>query len=640
MLAMFATIVKSYRALMATGLMLFAVSMAQAQQDATAPAAAPVQGKLYTIAVGKMAVAPALKKAAEAAGKQLSLERLAGMMDGQMIDGFQNSRKFKVLSRSDLPDLIQEQGVHGVCKLVGATHLLILGIDDFQDSSESKTVAGTGTLTTRTVRILPVVKIYDSIENQALAVASMPVEFKIASVTPEGVPRDGAADDKVISVLAQATSSRLVNRVLDVLYPPKVVTRNDKEVSINRGDTTGIQVGQTWQVRSPDVIENDPDTNAPISIPGHVIGTIKVDEIKPTISLGTVTEETVAGQIIKGSSLSLAKNENKRYVHLIVDEKLAVTVIPETQEAAAPALATAQEGASAAKGRMTVGVFSFKVPAAIRAVVVKANREASLDYVLAQLDSQLTHRLQETGKYNLVTFTDLADIAAAQHIQLTGDYDPDKVAALFKKKGAKFIFVTTIDDFSDAMSYTHLAIRKQTVIDGAASISVVAKLLNMETAEIVDTVAVKRQVSPPTPIVVDDITVNDGGGGNSLLLQLSDQVSGEMAAGISSRMYPIKIIDRTGNEITVNVGSPVLLPGQIWTVRAPGKQKVDPDSGQMITIQGPEIGRVRIIEGGKSSATGQVMAETNPNAIGEGSTLRQLLPPDAPLPVAPPAPSH
>ena len=646
MFAKFASVLKNCRTLCVIGLATMLGHVVLAQTEAVTPASSQPVGALYTIAVGKIEVAPSVKKAATLAGKQLSLERLTDMMDGQMIVSFQNSQKFKVLARSDLAKLIEEQGVEGTCKLVGATHLLLLNIDDFSDITEFKTVAGICSQATRTVRILPVVKIYDSQGSDTLATASMPVESRISTTIPAGVVRNGNADDRAISVVAQTTADRLANRIIDVLYPPKVVRRNDKEVAINRGDTSGIAIGQLWQVRGPDTIESDPDTKARLHIPGPVLGKVKVDEVQPKSALATVIEETVPGQISKGASLSMPKTENARAVILTVDEQLNVRVNPESALPTGPA-SSVLPPAPAAKGLLTVGVFSFKVPPAVRAEVVKAGREPSLDYVIAQLNTQFIHRLQETGKYNLVTFADLEEIAKAKGVQLTGDFDASKIAPLFKMIGAKYIFVTTVDAFTDAVEITRTPTRRgHTTIDGSASISVVTQLLNLETGEIVDTVAVKRQVTQATPTVLLDGVGFEGGGGNPLLLDLSNAVAGDMAVGIVSRMYPIKVSDRTGNEITVNIGSPVVLPGQVWAVRAAGKQKLDPDTGKTITIRGQELGRVQITENAKDTAIGQVVEEIAPNAVNEGAVLTQLLgeaaptaPPSATQPGKPVAPA-
>lgn len=631
-----------FRTVLAAAVVAVAISavpaMAQLQQDAMPAAEDRPQTKLRTLAISRLDVAESVMTTAQAAGKTQSLSRMRDIMEGQILERLQNTQKFKVMARSDLKQLMEEQGVHLTANKVGASHLVVLSLTDFEDSSETINVAGMGSRQVRRVRVLPVLKIYDSIRNDALVIASLPIEADAAVITGANVQRDGTGNDAILATVARAAAERLANRVTDVLFAPKVLTRNGNEVTINRGDSSSITPGQMWQVRGPDVSEEDPDTGEKINVPGPLLGTVKVTEVQPRVSMAQVLDEVNIGQIAKGASLSLAQNQSERVVRITVDENLRVTYKHEQAPAAPGAQEQGQaQVAQAPTGMLSVGVFRFKVPQAISASVTKTGRKDTLDKMLAQLDTQLTYRLQQSGKYNLVAQSDLDDVVDQKKIQLTGDFDPAQAAAVFKSKGAKYIVVTTLDDFVDSLDITRLQGRNQSVIARTINASAVAKLINVETGELVEVMAAKRSISP-NPITVDGIVGDNPQLTDESVMGMADMLATELASAVSSSMYSVTVIDRTENQITINLGQPLVQPGQLWIVGGTPKIKKDPGTGKSIRIPGVMLGRISITEVTKDAAVGTVVDERTPGAIAEGCVLRPA--PAAQSPAAPGAPAQ
>ena len=121
------------------------------------------------------------------------LSRITESLDSQLIDRVNATRKFDVLSRSDLSDVLKEQqlGASGTVdaktaakagKLSGAKYLLVCTVDDFQDYIEKAVFEGTGqTATKRVFRFSVVGKLYDSTTGKLLESANFQTgndEFK------------------------------------------------------------------------------------------------------------------------------------------------------------------------------------------------------------------------------------------------------------------------------------------------------------------------------------------------------------------------------------------------------------------------------------------------------------------------------
>ena len=94
-----------------------------------------------TVAVVKISATDAAKKLAEAQGGGLSLQSVSESLESNIVSALQNSRKFQILTRSDLPEAMKEadfanSGNSAGSKnfsFKGADYILTVKINDFQD---------------------------------------------------------------------------------------------------------------------------------------------------------------------------------------------------------------------------------------------------------------------------------------------------------------------------------------------------------------------------------------------------------------------------------------------------------------------------------------------------------------------------
>ena len=147
------------------------------------PALASAQEGKATLAVSSIKPTPSLAASVKP-DKKLEMGRIIESLDSQLIDRINATRKFDVVGRSDLNDILKEQdlGASGnvdaktaaqAGKLTGAKYLLVTTVDDFQDYVEKATFEGTGRSATKRVFRLSVVgKIYDSSTGKLLESAN------------------------------------------------------------------------------------------------------------------------------------------------------------------------------------------------------------------------------------------------------------------------------------------------------------------------------------------------------------------------------------------------------------------------------------------------------------------------------------
>jgi hypothetical protein len=86
-------------------------------------------------------------------------------------------------------------------------------------------------------------------------------------------------------------AERVALRVLDVLYPAKVIAKTGDQVTINRGDGGGVEAGQTWNVYALGEEMIDPDTGISLGREEVKIGSEKITDVQPLFSRARVVED-------------------------------------------------------------------------------------------------------------------------------------------------------------------------------------------------------------------------------------------------------------------------------------------------------------------------------------------------------------
>lgn len=276
---------------------------------------APVQDKRPKLGVAKVEALPTLAKSIAEKGqdKAASLGRVVDAIDGRLIDRLHNTRKFRVISRSDLDKLFVEQNfvASGSVNaddpsaarsfmIAGLDWLVVVTVDDMQDFVEVATFAGTGEQARkRVVRLGVVAKLYDSTTGELKESVSLqlgpgdPDYRKLRSVKEvRGYSKtDGNLDDDLLVKAAAVMADRVCNRVLDVLYPAKVIGKTGPQVMINRGDGTDISVGEIWGVFALGEAMIDPDTGISLGAEEVQVGKVRITAVQPLFSRSEIIED-------------------------------------------------------------------------------------------------------------------------------------------------------------------------------------------------------------------------------------------------------------------------------------------------------------------------------------------------------------
>jgi len=247
------------------------------------------------------------------------LDRIIQSLDGQLIDRVNATRKFDVLSRSDLADILKEQdlGASGnvdaksaakAGKLAGAKYLLVATVDDFQDYFEKAVFEGTGRAATKRVfRFSIVGKIYDSSTGKLLESANFQTgndAFKQIQQERSYSVNNGLLSDEMMVAISRDMAEKIATHVVNVIYPLRVLIKRDSAVTINRGEGGGVAEGDTFNVFAQGEELKDPDTGEVLGREEVKVGKVKISQVNPKTSMATILEDT---GIDKGAVLRKAQ---------------------------------------------------------------------------------------------------------------------------------------------------------------------------------------------------------------------------------------------------------------------------------------------------------------------------------------------
>lgn len=260
---------------------------------ALAPAAAQTAPGLKKLAIAKVKPNPSVIAAAQQSGKRNSVDRMVEALDGQLLDRLQNTRKFELVGRSDADALLEEAGATGRTFDFGdADYLLVVTIDDFQDFNQTATFAALGkTVSKRVIRFSAIGKVYDAKTNSIVETANFQEQNLDTEEQLALSDADGKLSDSLLVALTRRMAEKIAQRVVDVGYPARVVAKTGKTVTVNRGDGTGIAVGQLWDAFALGEDMIDPDTGVSLGREELAVGKVRITRVTPTVSQGEISED-------------------------------------------------------------------------------------------------------------------------------------------------------------------------------------------------------------------------------------------------------------------------------------------------------------------------------------------------------------
>ncbi len=263
-------------------------------------AAVSAQAQRETIAVGAVKVTPAVATKLSNARKTLSSEQMSQSLMEQFINSINTTRKFQVVVRSDLKDLITDDDKARALNpdkqkgfnLAETKYLTVLTVDDYEDQTQrlEQKITNT-TLTKRTIRLSLIAKIYETASGKLLESTSKSITSTDAQQTLNEASNDAEITDSLVRTAVKESADWAATQVVDVIFPVKVIAKTDKTVTVNRGEGSGVAADQVWRVFAVGKEMIDPDTKEVLGREEVEIGKVRITDVLPKFSRATVLED-------------------------------------------------------------------------------------------------------------------------------------------------------------------------------------------------------------------------------------------------------------------------------------------------------------------------------------------------------------
>lgn len=190
------------------------------------------------------------------------------------------SGKFLLLERSDLATLLEESAKEGnSLSSIGADYMIIGSITEFG----RKNVGKAGVFTDSKTQIVEAsvnVRLVDVATGLIIYSDEAKGSAELTSKTTLGVggraDYDATLSDKAISEAIGQLVENIINKSTDKAWRTYFLSFDDDAVIIAGGESQGIEVGDTFAIKTKGKNVKNPQTGLMIELPGKQIGTVKV----------------------------------------------------------------------------------------------------------------------------------------------------------------------------------------------------------------------------------------------------------------------------------------------------------------------------------------------------------------------------
>lgn len=259
------------------------------------------QAQRKTIGIAEIQTNDAVVSNAKDNGYLDSLNLVRQSLKDQVITALNQTRKFEIVARTDLDSVMKEMDLQNsglvstpvANDVAAAQYMLDIDIDSFQDYKEEAQFKNIGKAAkTRIIRFSVIAKIYDLTQGGKLieSVSVQRNERKMEKVN-DFVQGNGELSDVLMRDISASIAEELSNKVADRIFPPRVIAISGDQASINRGEGTGIEVGQIWKAYALGEEMIDFDTGENLGREETEVGTIEIIQVLPKFSKGTVLSD-------------------------------------------------------------------------------------------------------------------------------------------------------------------------------------------------------------------------------------------------------------------------------------------------------------------------------------------------------------
>lgn len=240
-----------------------------------------------------------------------TIEDQTSLLTNELIHQLVATRKFDVLERARVDDLIKEKQFQEsdyaspdeapkIAKLLGADYFIQGRIDDFTAETEQKSIPySTQTYEQQKAGIDLYLRVIDARTGKIVAAEKFDSEAKVRINNNPNKKKQQNAGKQLIVQAAQ----EMVNRIINTVYPVKIAKIDGKTLYLNRGVGSSFKVGDTVSIYSQGEAVVDQDTNEALGYTENEVAQAKITSMDAHFTKAELISDAVVkeGMLIKAA---------------------------------------------------------------------------------------------------------------------------------------------------------------------------------------------------------------------------------------------------------------------------------------------------------------------------------------------------
>lgn len=272
--------------------------------------------------------------------------------------------------------------------------------------------------------------------------------------------------------------------------------------------------------------------------------------------------------------------------------------------------------------KATVAVGKIRASKELTESIERANATVSFNRIVQSLTDNIAAAIQSTRKLTVIPVADIDICIAAVE---SGDHtlagvDQQVVAAF---KAVNYTISVSVDDYQDSRKKKYFKSLGKEVEIRKIRLGGVVNFIEGRTA----TLSESRRFTVEKEIRLgNDKTVESEGGSETeeIFIPLATDFCRKFAFDLSDKLFPPKIIsvDKKG-VLTINKGRDTdIFKGQIYEIYEEGEEITDPDTGEVLGVQGAFAGTAKVTRCFPKYSQLKVVSREEDTEIGVGCTAR------------------
>ena len=276
----------------------------------------------------------------------------------------------------------------------------------------------------------------------------------------------------------------------------------------------------------------------------------------------------------------------------------------------APLQNHAQITAQNTSQKETLAISTVKATPELENKIKSLGKNSELKQLTQSLEQMFADRISANNKFQIVSRndSDLNEIISEQTFGDSGLVNPQTSARLGQIKGAKYILISTLDDFQDRTRILKIDNERKLSIR-SLRVSLITKLYDSTTAALLDSATqtftneMRRNINPT-------VLSDEGPNTDQIFADASRKIADKIAVDITNAIFPAKIVGCTFPLITINRGKGTgIKSGQTWVVYAIGEEMIDPDTGESLGTEEIPICKAKVLTVKTKTTTLQIVGD-------------------------------